>query len=136
MILRILLLIILTLLIVLLIIKYSRYPKESFSDYLQCLQKGFTKTFCVTNKPSPDSCLCDNGNIGKIIPGFKEECVCGPESILTPRREDIEIVEDTLAIPSSLTSNSYLSNYDYKRSALKNVEDVIPFVPFGNFSFF
>ena len=136
MILRILLLIILIIVIVLLILKYSKHTKESFSDYLKCLQKGFTKTFCVMNNPSPDACLCDNGNVGRIIPGFKGECVCGPESILVPKKEEIEIAEDTTSIPRSLTPNSYLHNYEYKRSALKNVEDVIPFAPFGNFSFF
>ena len=77
MILRVLLLIVLVVVIVLLIIKYSKHSKESFSNYLNCIKKGFTKNFCIRNKLNPSSCLCENGNVGKIVPGYKGECVCG-----------------------------------------------------------
>ena len=80
-----------TLLILLLIILYLFYiinknKKESFSDYQNCRSMGFTKEFCVMNPPFPNNCLCKDGTIGIILPGYKGECVCNKSSnILNPR---------------------------------------------------
>ena len=137
MILRVILLLLLIFVIIVLIIKLSRGKNESFSNYLRCLQKGFTKTFCEKNKPTPGSCRCKNGNIGRIIPGFKGECICSSESILIPEKDVSEAIiplEDS--IPSYENPDSFLKNYEYKRSLFKGVEDIIPYSEFGNFSFF
>jgi hypothetical protein len=42
----------------------------------ECLAKGYTKEFCLQN-PMVGSCLCHDGSMGVVIPGFKGECVCG-----------------------------------------------------------
>ena len=42
----------------------------------ECLAKGYTKEFCLQN-PMVGSCLCPDGSMGIVIPGFKGECVCG-----------------------------------------------------------
>ena len=51
---------------------------EAFSNYKECREKGFTKEFCIIN-PLPNQCRCENGSIGKILPGFKGECICNYE---------------------------------------------------------
>ena len=55
---------------------YNNYFKliENF-DSNECLNKGYTKEFCLT-QPYPGTCRCDNGQVGKIIPGYGGECVC------------------------------------------------------------
>lgn len=136
MILRILLLILLAFVIVLLVLKYSRHTRESFSNYFKCLQKGFTKHFCVKNKLNPNSCLCENGTVGKIVPGFKGKCVCGSSSVLLPEPEENDVLTNTNTIPSFKKADSFLRNFEYKRDVLKQGENVIPFSPFGNFSLF
>ena len=136
MILRILLLILLAFVIVLLVFKYSRHTRESFSNYFKCLQKGFTKHFCVKNKLNPDSCLCENGTVGKIVPGLKGKCVCGSSSVLLPEPEENETLNNSNFIPSLKKPDSFLKNFEYKRDVLKEGGKVIPFSPFGNFSFF
>lgn len=55
--------------------------KEGFitSDYATCIGKGYTKEFCVQTpyaSTQVGSCLCDDGNIGILMPGFRGECVC------------------------------------------------------------
>lgn len=54
--------------------------REGFSsNYNSCIAKGYTKSFCVqtpTSTYGPSSCLCDDGKLGRIIPGFGGECVC------------------------------------------------------------
>ena len=70
---------ILLILMIVIIILYFTFGKnriENFSDYENCRSKGFTKEFCVINPPFPNQCRCEDGSIGKIIPGFKGECIC------------------------------------------------------------
>lgn len=136
MILKVLLLILLAFVIVLLFIKYSHHKYESFTDYIDCLKKGFTKHFCIKSKLNPDSCLCENGNVGKIVPGFKGKCVCGSSSVLLPEPEEDEVASNLNSIPSLKKPDSFLKNFEYKRDVLRGGENVIPFSPFGNFSFF
>jgi putative hemolysin len=53
------------------------------SDYNNCLSKGFTKEFCVQTPFAGNvvgTCLCDDGNTGLLMPGFKGECICGDQS--------------------------------------------------------
>ena len=48
-------------------------------NYQSCINKGFTKEFCL-QKPSsvffPGTCKCDNGSIGYYVPGFSGKCIC------------------------------------------------------------
>jgi len=49
------------------------------SKYDSCRAKGFSKEFCVQTPISaygPSSCLCEDGRLGRFIPGFGGECVC------------------------------------------------------------
>lgn len=49
-------------------------------DYKSCIEKGFTKEFCLQTPSAaffPGTCKCENGSIGHYIPGFKGECMCG-----------------------------------------------------------
>jgi hypothetical protein len=54
--------------------------REGFSsNYNSCIAKGYTKSFCVqtpTSAYGPSSCLCEDGKLGRIIPGFGGQCVC------------------------------------------------------------
>jgi len=46
---------------------------------LSCLSKGYSKEFCSKTPPSaygPSSCLCEDGKLGRFIPGFGEKCLC------------------------------------------------------------
>ncbi len=57
--------------------------RETFIDmsYGDCIRKGYTKEFCVQTPVSvigPSVCTCRDGSIGRILPGFRGECVnCG-----------------------------------------------------------
>ena len=55
---------------------FNLWKVESFSDYQECRSKGFTKEFFVINPHFPNQCLCKDGEIGKILPGFKRKCIC------------------------------------------------------------
>ena len=62
----------------------GNYVKDvGSSDYVDCRNSGFTKEFClktpITNG-SPSSCMCDNGQLGQRLPGFKGKCVCNTDS--------------------------------------------------------
>lgn len=55
--------------------------REGFitSDYATCMSKGYTKEFCVQTpyaSTQVGSCLCHDGNLGLLMPGFRGECVC------------------------------------------------------------
>ena len=52
---------------------------DNESSYNSCINKGFTKEFCLQtpNSISPGTCRCDNGSIGYYLPGFGGECMCG-----------------------------------------------------------
>ena len=50
------------------------------SSYNDCLSKGFTKEFCVQTPMAGNvvgTCICENGSIGLLMPGFRGECICG-----------------------------------------------------------
>lgn len=52
---------------------------ESFQSYQDCINSGYTKEFCVQTPTSifgPNVCKCDDGSLGRILPGFRGECVC------------------------------------------------------------
>ena len=60
---------------------YSQGSKEGFNSYTDCRGKGYTKEFCVATpfiQPwfQPNSCFCEDGQLGTIMPGFRGECVC------------------------------------------------------------
>ena len=54
--------------------------KEGFGlSYDECMAKGYTKAYCVQTPNSvfgPDICMCENGTLGRRLPGFRGECVC------------------------------------------------------------
>lgn len=56
------------------------YPIENFTpSYQHCINKGYTKEFCSqtpTSFSGPTTCLCNNGTLGYLLPGFKGNCVC------------------------------------------------------------
>jgi hypothetical protein len=58
----------------------QRFIREGFSsNYNSCIAKGYSKSFCVqtpTSAYGPSSCLCEDGKLGRIIPGFGGQCVC------------------------------------------------------------
>jgi len=48
-------------------------------DFESCIEEGYTKEFCVKTPVSlfgPSVCMCDNGKVGRYIPGFKGKCIC------------------------------------------------------------
>jgi hypothetical protein len=65
---------------------YSPTIEESFlsgtsgiGSYQECIDKGYTKEFCLQTPSSvfgPSSCLCNNGSMGYLLPGFRGHCVC------------------------------------------------------------
>ena len=51
----------------------------SSSKFDSCRAKGYSKEFCVqtpTSAYGPSSCLCQDGKLGRFIPGFGGQCVC------------------------------------------------------------
>jgi hypothetical protein len=72
--------ILLLLLFVLFSVFSKRNVKEGFSpSYQNCIDQGYSKEFCVQTPVSaygPSTCLCDDGRLGRIIPGFGGECIC------------------------------------------------------------
>lgn len=57
--------------------------KENFTSampsYQKCINSGYTKEFCIqtpTNVLGPAGCLCRDGSVGRIIPGFRGKCFC------------------------------------------------------------
>ena len=64
-------------------------PKETFShanahdfpSYDQCMATGkYTKSYCELTPGSmfggTSACRCENGEVGKVLPGSRGECVC------------------------------------------------------------
>lgn len=72
--------ILLLLLFILFSVFSQRNVKEGFSpSYQNCIDQGYSKEFCVQTPVSaygPSTCLCDDGRLGRIIPGFGGECIC------------------------------------------------------------
>lgn len=64
------------------IIKYYNLysPNEAFTPFYQhCLASGYTKEFCSQTPTSvlgPSGCLCHDGSVGRVLPGFGGRCVC------------------------------------------------------------
>lgn len=55
--------------------------KEGFesSSFVECRAKGFSKEFCLETPTlyfGPNACSCEDGSIGRFLPGFRGECVC------------------------------------------------------------
>ena len=51
--------------------------REGFisNDYTNCINKGFTKEFCVQTPYASNvvgTCLCGDGNVGVLMPGFQD----------------------------------------------------------------
>lgn len=59
---------------------YHQGKKESFTSFYQhCINSGYTKEFCSQTPTSvlgPSGCLCHDGSVGYIVPGFGGRCVC------------------------------------------------------------
>lgn len=59
---------------------YQQGLKEKFTPFYQhCINSGYTKEFCSQTPTSvlgPSGCLCHDGSVGYIIPGFGGRCVC------------------------------------------------------------
>jgi hypothetical protein len=56
-----------------------KHTIEGLDTYQQCRQFGYTKELCVTNPTAvygPSSCMCPDGTIGNILPGFRGACIC------------------------------------------------------------
>jgi hypothetical protein len=67
--------------IVLFSIFSQSYILEGFSSskFDSCRAKGYSKDFCVqtpTSAYGPSSCLCEDGKLGRFVPGFGGKCVC------------------------------------------------------------
>tara|TARA_B100001173_G_C15674519_1_gene415148 strand:- start:226 stop:483 length:258 start_codon:yes stop_codon:yes gene_type:complete len=74
-------LVVLVLLLSLLINSFS--PQEGYHNYNDCLNKGFSKAFCVQTPWSLSNwmntglaCQCENGALGQYLPGFGGDCIC------------------------------------------------------------
>lgn len=51
-------------------------------SYSDCVSKGYSKEFCLqtpTSVVGPAGCICPNGSIGTLMPGFRGRCVCPNE---------------------------------------------------------
>ena len=60
---------------------YSKNTVIEGATFSECRSKGFSKEFCLQTPASlpfgPASCRCEDGSIGRIIPGLRGECCCG-----------------------------------------------------------
>ena len=73
---------ILCLIILFYALKITKVNKEGFiPSYSSCRAQGYTKEFCNQN-PMPGTCICKNGRVGKIVPGFRGECCCDDACLL------------------------------------------------------
>ena len=73
------LVIIVSLFFIFLLVNSSSKNVEGLTDFNTCRGQGYSKEFCLTTPVAnfgPDACQCADGSIGKIIPGFRGECVC------------------------------------------------------------
>lgn len=60
----------------------SSISREGFS-FSQCMNKGFTKEFCVQTPVSyggPTVCRTEDGRLGQILVGWGGQCVTPPYS--------------------------------------------------------
>jgi hypothetical protein len=52
---------------------------EGLTSFSECRAKGYTKEFCLQTPTlywGPQSCMCEDGSIGVVHPGFRGECLC------------------------------------------------------------
>jgi len=60
--------------------KSGMYKKDLGSEeYVKCRNNGFTKEFCLETpiaNNNPNTCVCENGQMGYFKTGFKGECIC------------------------------------------------------------
>lgn len=52
---------------------------NTMPSYQTCINNGYTKEFCSQTPTSmfgPNTCLCNNGSMGYLLPGFRGRCVC------------------------------------------------------------
>jgi len=67
--------------ILILVLNKNDKKDEFYSSipYEECVEKGYSKEFCIKNPTSlfgPSVCMCDDGKVGRVIPGFKGKCLC------------------------------------------------------------
>jgi|UniRef100_A0A6C0CKB4 hypothetical protein len=64
---------------------FSIFSQKKFTEGFQssqfdsCRSKGYSKEFCLQTPSSaygPSSCLCEDGKLGRFIPGFGGKCLC------------------------------------------------------------
>jgi len=60
---------------------FSHANNHDFPSYEECMSTGkFTKAFCELTPSSmfggASACRCENGEVGKVLPGSRGECVC------------------------------------------------------------
>ena len=56
-------------------------PYQEGFNFSQCMNKGFTKEFCVQTPISyggPGTCRCPGGHLGQNLAGWGGECICPP----------------------------------------------------------
>ena len=56
---------------------FFRNQIDGYHNYKDCIDQGFSKEFCVQTPWSISTCLCENGQIGNYLPGFRGQCICG-----------------------------------------------------------
>lgn len=60
--------------------QYKQGKIETFTPFFQhCINSGYSKEFCSQTPTSvlgPAGCLCHDGSVGYIAPGFGDRCVC------------------------------------------------------------
>jgi len=60
---------------------FSHADDHDFKSYDECMATGkYTKAYCELTPSSmfggTDACRCENGEVGKVLPGSRGECVC------------------------------------------------------------
>lgn len=140
--------------IILFILSYWYYTKrmnlESFSNFQDCRNKGFTREFCQVN-PYPNICQCSDGSIGRLIPGFKGRCLCNTNNVnqlilnnnlnkFNSLREEQNLLpklvdENNVDLSKYIKKESLLSYFYPKRSWL-TFTNIIPYHRLNNGSFY
>lgn len=98
----------------------SECSREGFASsqqtYLECINNGYTKEFCSQNN-LPSTCLCPDGTIGKILPGFQGKCVCGSmnsSDIFTFDTKEITEKINNGSLATDTVSNTREVNEDFR----------------------
>ena len=139
--------------IIIIILSYWYYIKrrnlESFSNFQDCRNRGFTREFCQVN-PYPNICQCSDGSLGLLVPGFKGRCLCSRnnvnQSILNNSLNKFnslqiesnllpKVGENNVNLSKYIKKESLLSHFYPKRSWL-NFTNIIPYHRLNNGSFY